>query len=185
MLKPALKNGNEGRQYVTDTTRRYISYNNNGSIASLATDSFVNHASPRSSSKMGIRQQMNMTGRKKTTGSSSLTLSKTTTHTPSLSPTRRKVGTTVLKKTSPRKDSILIARSRQQNNNESMMYMSGVNLSFDLSDYSGDDDTNDSSYNNINDNVKNKSETSRHNPNNHDRQTNDCNRQNSSAFYFT
>ena len=45
MLKPAIKNSHEGRQYVTDATRKYISYNNGTS------SSFVNHSSPRSAQK--------------------------------------------------------------------------------------------------------------------------------------
>lgn len=48
ILKPAIKNSHEGRQFVTDTTRKYISYNSSNSVMS---SSFVNHSSPRSPQK--------------------------------------------------------------------------------------------------------------------------------------
>ena len=131
ILKPAIKNSQDGRQYVTDATRKYISYNNNSMAAS---SSFVNHVSPRSQQKfIGKQKMMNLSVPVSSKKRSSITSNKSLL--PPLSPSRssgknRSISDTLMKG----KDSSHIRNERFDDG--IMIQMSSSNLSFDIMDCS-------------------------------------------------
>jgi hypothetical protein len=126
-LKPAIKNSQEGRQYVTDATRKYISYNNNSFAMS---SSFVSQSSPRSAHKFVGKQKMANLSLPVSIKRGSITSNKSLL--PPLSPTI----------TSGLKGSVDESLKKGKGNNIErfddgiMLQMSSSNLSFDIMDCS-------------------------------------------------
>lgn len=136
MLKSAIKNSHEGRQYVTDTTRKYITYSNS------MTSSFVNHSSPRSPQKFVNKNKVKHLSVPVSTKRGSITTGKSLLP-PTLSPSRTsqpkssigdslKTGINSIYSKDSRHDRI----KNEAFDDGIMIEMSSSNLSFDILDSS-------------------------------------------------